>query len=93
MRGKHLDRGGVLELLAVAPTPAALCELGADGMREVIRPRSPRPAKSLPAKILAALDAQTVVVPGTNCVTSTPNAPPWPPTSRPAWKPALLPRS
>jgi transposase len=63
--GKHFDRGGVLELLAAAPTPAALHELGADGMGEVMRARSPRLAKSLPAKILAALDAQTVVVPGT----------------------------
>lgn len=63
--GKHFDRGGVLELLAVAPTPTALRDLSADGMREVMRPRSPRLAKTLPAKILTALDAQTVVVPGT----------------------------
>lgn len=63
--GKHFDRGGVLELLAVASTPAALRELGADAMSQVMRPRSPRLAKTLPVKILAALDAQTVVVPGT----------------------------
>lgn len=63
--GKHFERGGVLELLAAAPTPAALRELGADAMTEIMRPRSPRLAKSLPAKILAALDAQTVTVPGT----------------------------
>lgn len=63
--GKHFDRGGVLELLAAAPTPAALRELGADGIHEVMRARSPRLAKSLPTKILNALDAQTVTVPGT----------------------------
>jgi hypothetical protein len=63
--GKHFDRGGVLELLAVAPTPATLHELGPDAITEVMRLRSPRLAKSRPAKILATLDAQTVVVPGT----------------------------
>jgi transposase len=63
--GKHFDRGGVLELLATASTPAALRELGEAGMAQMMRPRSPRLAKSLPAKITAALDAQTLVVPGT----------------------------
>jgi len=63
--GKHLDRGGVLELLATAPTPAALRALGADGIAQLMRPRSPRLARTLPAKILTALEAQTVVVPGT----------------------------
>jgi transposase len=63
--GKHISRGGVLDLLAAAPTPAALRELGQAGMTEVMRPRSPRLCRTLPAKILTALDAQTVVVPGT----------------------------
>jgi transposase len=63
--GKHFDRGGVLELLAVASTPTALRELGPAAMTEVMRARSPRLAKTLPSKIQAALDAQTVVVPGT----------------------------
>jgi transposase len=63
--GKHFDRGGVLDLLAAAPTPAALRELGADGIRKLMRPRSPRLAKTLPTQILAALEAQTLVVPGT----------------------------
>jgi transposase len=63
--GKHFDRGGVLELLATAPTPARLRELGATRMTEIMRARSPRLAKTLPAKILSALDTQTVVVPGT----------------------------
>ena len=35
-----------------------------DGITEVMRPRSPRLAKTAPAKIIAALD-HTVVVPGT----------------------------
>jgi hypothetical protein len=46
--GKHLGRGGVLDLLAAA-----------------MLARSPRLAKTQPVKILAALDAQTLVVPGT----------------------------
>jgi len=63
--GKHFDRPGVLDLLAAAPTPTALRALDPAAMTEIMRPRSPRLAKTLPAKILAALDAQTVVVPGT----------------------------
>ena len=63
--GKHLDRGGVLALLAAASTPAALRELGVEATADIMRPRSPRLAKTLPAKILTALDAQTVVIPGT----------------------------
>ena len=64
--GKHFERPGVLALLAAAPTPHALRALGADGIAEALRAGgSPRLARSLPAKILATLDAQTVVVPGT----------------------------
>jgi len=63
--GPRMDRGGVLALLAAAPTPAALRELGPDGIAAVMKPRSPRLARTLPAQILAALDTQTVVVPGT----------------------------
>jgi len=63
--GKHIERGGVIDLLAAGPTPAALRALGKDGIRTVMATRSPRLAKTLPATILAALDAQTVVVPGT----------------------------
>jgi transposase len=62
---KQLARPGVPELLTAAPTPVALRDLGADGMTELLRPRSPQLAKTLPAKILTALDAQTPVVPGT----------------------------
>ena len=63
--GPRLDRGGLLDLLATAPTPQALRDLGADGIAELMRARSPPLARTLPAQILAALDAQTVVIPGT----------------------------
>ncbi|GAA4840625.1 IS110 family transposase [Actinomycetospora corticicola] len=63
--GPRLDRAGVLDLLAVAPTPATLGELGADGMAEVMAPRSPRLARTLPAQIRTALAAQSLVVAGT----------------------------
>ncbi len=63
--GKHIDRGGVLDLLTEASTPSQLRELGVDAITATMRVRSPRLAKSLPAKIIAALDAQTVTVPGT----------------------------
>jgi transposase len=63
--GPRLERGGVLDLLVAAPTPQALRDLGAAGITEVMRPRSPRLATTMPTKILAALHAQTVVVAGT----------------------------
>jgi transposase len=63
--GPRLDRGGLLDLLAAAPTPQALRELGVDGIADLMRPRSPRLARTLAAQIVAALDTQTVVVPGT----------------------------
>ncbi|AEA29048.1 transposase IS116/IS110/IS902 family protein (plasmid) [Pseudonocardia dioxanivorans CB1190] len=63
--GPRMDRGGVLDLLAAAPTPQALRDLGEAGIAATMRARSPRLAKTLPAQILAALDTQTVVVPGT----------------------------
>lgn len=62
--GPRMDRGGVLDLLAAAPTPDALRQLGEHGITAAMQPRSPRLAKTLPRQILAALDAQTVVVPG-----------------------------
>ena len=64
--GKHFERPGVLALLAAASTPDALRALGTEAMTEVIRTGgSPRLAKTLPGKILATLNTQTVVVPGT----------------------------
>ncbi len=63
--GSHLDRPGVLALLAHASTPDALRALGAERIAELMRPGSPRLAKRLPAEILTTLDQQTVVVPAT----------------------------
>lgn len=63
--GPRLDRGGVLDLIAAAPTPQAMRELDAEAIAAIMRTRSPRLAKALPAQIITALDAQTVVVPGT----------------------------
>lgn len=63
--GRHIDRGGVLDLLAAAPTPPALRDLGQEGIAAAMGTRSPRLAKTLPAEIIAALQAQTVVIPGT----------------------------
>jgi transposase len=62
--GPRMDRRGVLDLLAAAPTPTALRGLGEQGIAAAMRSRSPRLAKTLPAQILAALDSQ-IVVPGT----------------------------
>jgi transposase len=64
--GKHTDRGGVLDVLAAAPTPQALAALGQDGIAKLMAPRSPRLAKTLPALILTALAEQTVAVAGTS---------------------------
>lgn len=63
--GKHIHRGGVLDMLAQAPTPQALRDLGTESITATMRTRSPRLAKTLPQQILAALDTQTVLVPGT----------------------------
>ena len=63
---KQLDRPGVLALLAAAPTPDTLRTLGPEDIAEALRAGgSPRLARTLPAKILATLNTQTLVVPGT----------------------------
>jgi hypothetical protein len=56
---------GVLDLLAPGPTPTALRALSGAAIADLLAPHSPQVAKTLPAKILLALDAQTVLVPGT----------------------------
>jgi transposase len=63
--GKHLVSAGVIDLLAAASTPTAIAALGADGIATVMAPRSPRLATKLPTKIIAALEEQTVIIPGT----------------------------
>lgn len=62
--GGKLTRG-VLDVLAAAPTPAALNALGPAAIAELMTPRSPVLAKTLPDRIVQALAEQTVVVPGT----------------------------
>lgn len=64
--GKHIERIGVLDLLTAAPTPAALGALTTEQLAALMRPRSPRLARTLPAQILTTLQAQTVTVPGTS---------------------------
>lgn len=63
--GRHLRRGGVLDLLAEAGTPEQLQALGKEGMAAVMAKRSSQLAKTLPARILAALAEQSVVMAGT----------------------------
>lgn len=63
--GSRLDRGGILDVLAAAPTPQAQRDLGADSIDEIMQARSPRLAKSPPAQIPGLSRAQIVVVPGT----------------------------
>ena len=64
--GKHIDRPGVVALLVAAPTPGALRELDTEAMSALISAGgSPRLAKTLPAQITTALDAQTLTIPAT----------------------------
>lgn len=65
MLSRHIGRGGVINLLAAADIPEVIAALGEDGIRELLRSRSPRLAKTLPMNILAALAEQTVIVAGT----------------------------
>jgi len=65
--GKHLDRVGVLDLLAAAPTPDQLRDLDQDSSAALLRPRSRRlAAGALPGQILSVVDEQTVIIPGTD---------------------------
>jgi transposase len=63
--GPRLDRRGVLELLAAAPTPAQLVAAGADGIAACLRQHGSRIADRLAGTILTAVAAQTVVIDGT----------------------------
>lgn len=55
--GPRLDRPGALDLLAAAPTPHAMRELGVDGIAGLLRPRSPHMARTLPGPIITARHA------------------------------------
>ena len=62
--GPNLHYPGARDLLARYPTPQALAPAGRGRIARTIRKRSPRVAKALTEAVAEALDAQTVVVPG-----------------------------
>src|SRR5690606_14523640 len=63
--GPRLDHQAVTWLLERYGSPQALRKAGRRRLIEVIRPRAPRMTERLVDDIFAALDEQTVVVPGT----------------------------
>ncbi|MDA2805691.1 IS110 family RNA-guided transposase [Nocardiopsis suaedae] len=63
--GPRLDHAAVTHLLQCYGSPAALRRAGRRRLVELIRPRAPRMAQRLIDDVFAALDEQTVVVPGT----------------------------
>ena len=64
--GPRIRHPAVLGLLEHYGSPAAIHSAGPEELTEVLRPHAPRMAGRLAADILAALEEQTVVVPGTN---------------------------
>ena len=62
--GPKLHNAGARDLLARYPTPQALATAGRGRIARTIRKRSPRLATALTEAVTGALDAQTVVVPG-----------------------------
>jgi transposase len=63
--GPRLDHPAITWLLERYGSPAALRKAGRRKLVEVVRPKAPRMAERLVDDIFAALDEQTVVVPGT----------------------------
>ncbi|MFI6016327.1 transposase [Streptomyces sp. NPDC051287] len=63
--GPRLDHSAVLALLERFGSPATLRKAGRRRLLSVVRPLAPRMFERLVEDILAALDEQTVVVPGT----------------------------
>lgn len=64
--GSKLHHYGVLDMLTRWPTPQALKTAGRGHVRKRISKHNPRLTDKLTTDIFAALQAQTVVVPGTN---------------------------
>ena len=62
--GSRLGQAGVRDLLAKWPTPTALRTAGQARVRSRLAKRSPRIAIKVTEEILAALDAQTITLPG-----------------------------
>lgn len=66
--GSRLAHAGVRDLLAIAPTPTALRNLGRARITTTVKARSPRLAGKLRDAVAAALDAQTVTLPAETAV-------------------------
>ncbi|MFD7204361.1 IS110 family transposase [Streptomyces sp. NPDC059893] len=64
--GSRLDHPAVLVLLERYGSPAQLRKAGRRRLVSLLRPKAPRMAERLVEDIFAALDEQTVVVPGTD---------------------------
>ena len=64
--GAHLDHPAMTALLAKYPTPKALRQAGKSRVGALMRKHAPRAWKRWTEAIFAALDAQTVVVAGTD---------------------------
>lgn len=64
--GPKLQHHGVLDVLKRWPTPHALQTAGRGHVRRRMAKHNPRLAAKLTEQLFEALDAQTVVVPGTN---------------------------
>ncbi|MGY5124241.1 IS110 family RNA-guided transposase [Streptomyces nigrescens] len=67
--GPRLDHPAVLTLLERFGPPAQIRKAGRRRLVTLLRPKAPRMAKRLVDDIFAALDEQTVVVPGTDAAT------------------------
>ena len=63
--GSRISHPAVLALLTAYPTPAALRAGGRRRLSRVVLPLAPRVGDRIIEEVLAALDAQTVVIPGT----------------------------
>ena len=63
--GSHLHHYGILDALAMWPTPQKLKTAGLGHVRNRIKKHNPRLAERITEAIFEALDAQTVVVAGT----------------------------
>jgi transposase len=64
--GTRIARPAVLELLTELRSPAGIRAAGKDAVAQLLGRRAPRMATRLAEEIFAALDEQTVVVPGTD---------------------------
>ena len=63
--GPKAQHSAVLDLLSRCGGPTGLRKAGRAKLTEIVMPRAPRMGGRLVEQIFTALDAQTVVVPGT----------------------------